>query len=321
MMYWALLAGLSFACFFFANAVLSGIAVAIASRARGAALPSRQAANVFFALRTAPALLALCFVLGIGVPAFLRHEPAGTNEQFSLALAIATAMGGLILTGVVSRALVLLVRTRMAVRIWQQSATQLSIPGVRLPIWCLDDARPRMTVVGLLHPRLFVSKGALNLLRPSELQAAIAHEEAHHHAGDIWRQFAVRVLPDLLPGTRAFADCERMFLRSMEEAADERGAVRSGRPVDLAAALVKFGKYAAPEPALLGAHFLSHEHAPVLAQRVHRLLATRASARNTRIPMAAITLAGAAVLLLQQNYSSVLLHMHHAMETLVRGGL
>jgi Zn-dependent protease with chaperone function len=318
MMYWALLAALSLACFLLAHSAFALLAIAVVRQVRNLEMPPRQASFTFFALRTLPAFAALLLVGVIAIPAFLRFEPAAADEEFTIGLLALAALAAVTLAGVALRTILMLVRTRQIVRKWARNATAIDLAGVPLNAFRLEQAKPQMAIVGLFRPRLFISSGALELLDAEELQAAIAHEAAHHRAGDLWRQLTVRSLPDVLPGTRFFSECERQFFRNVEESADEEGAQLSGHAVELASALVKFGKHASPEPAPFGAYLVPQGHEGDLASRITRLLRGTTVAANLRIPGAAAVIFTLAVVLVDIHYDRLLIQAHHAMELLVK---
>ncbi len=88
----------------------------------------------------------------------------------------------------------------------------------------------------------------------------------------------MRALPDLLPGTRSLANADRLFLRKVEEAADENGTRDRRKAVPLASALVKFARGQATqssESTILGAYLVEHTQEPQLAARVAQLLAEK----------------------------------------------
>jgi Zn-dependent protease with chaperone function len=317
-MYWALLATLSLACFFLAHAAFGGVMIALARRLHSMEMPPRQAAFTFFALRIVPAVLAVVFVSTIAIPSFLRFEPAAANEGFSAPLLAFALLAAVAIGGVALRTLSMLWRTHQIVQDWQRRAEPIDLPGVPIDAYRLVQSRPQMAVVGLFRPKLFISSGALEVLEAEELQAAIAHEAAHHRAGDLWRQFIVRSLPDVLPGTRLFSNCERMFFQTVEESADEHGAQLTGHAVELASALVKFGKYSSAEPVPFGAYLVPQGHEGELAARVTKLLRGHPVHDNLHIPAAAIMIFTLAVVLVDLHYDALLLHTHHAMELLVK---
>jgi len=73
----------------------------------------------------------------------------------------------------------------------------------------LDDPQPIAFCAGHLRPRVCVSTGALDALRPGELHAVLAHERHHRAARDPLRLSAARVLCGslfFLPVLRSISD-------------------------------------------------------------------------------------------------------------------
>ncbi|MEA2311845.1 MAG: hypothetical protein QOE28_1813 [Solirubrobacteraceae bacterium] len=110
-------------------------------------------------------------------------------------------------------------------------------PGVTV----LDDARPQAFCAGYLHPQVYVSRGALELLAEAELEAVLSHEDRHRSARDPLRFAFGRVLCQalfFLPALRPLGD---RYEELAEQQAD-RAAVRAsaGEPGPLAAALLAF---------------------------------------------------------------------------------
>jgi Zn-dependent protease with chaperone function len=314
-MYWALLIALSLGTFVVVHTIAALIIACLLRSLSVEDLPAERSATALFCLRCLPLLSAILAVALFAVPAFLRHEPMRTEEHFSaqtLGLAaLFMLMAGLVLL----RAIRLLWHTRSIVRSWEETAVRIS-SALEIPVLHYEQTRPQMAVVGLLRPRLFVSSGAFALLSAEELRAALAHEAAHCRSRDLWRQFIVRLLPDVLPGTRFFAACERRFLKSVEESADESGARASGNALGLASAIVKIAKFADAHPAPLGAYLVSAE--TELSGRVKRLLKPE-GAKGQRLPRFAITATiTATALLLSQHYDGLLYQAHHALELLAK---
>ena len=92
---------------------------------------------------------------------------------------------------------------------------------------------------GLRRPAVVVSRGALALLDPAELRAALAHELAHVARRDpawSWALFAARAVLFYNP---AFQVLSRAVLHDFEWKADDRAAEACGDRVALASALLK----------------------------------------------------------------------------------
>jgi Zn-dependent protease with chaperone function len=114
----------------------------------------------------------------------------------------------------------------MRVQRWvrAQRTSPLSAPSGRLSSRCLiviDRAEPLAFSVGLLRPRIVLSRGLVEQVSASELDAILAHEAAHCRARDNLGLLAARVLGRswrFIPGVGSAAG---RFGRAAELAADE----------------------------------------------------------------------------------------------------
>jgi Zn-dependent protease with chaperone function len=111
----------------------------------------------------------------------------------------------------------------------------------------IEDGRPLAFCAGLWRPRIYVSRGALELLDGDALQAVIAHERHHAHRRDPLRLAAGRVLARalfFLPAVGVFADRQRAWA---ELGADESvvAAAAASRPA-LARAILSFADHGGP---------------------------------------------------------------------------
>lgn len=198
--------------------------------------------------------------------------------------------------------------------------------GVQPPqIYLLAEGFPRLFSVGR-GPRsstLAISTGALQVLRPEELEAVVGHELAHVRRRDVLVQtFVVLFATTLVESSRVGGWLSRALLFVLapiasafvhlllspkrELAADELGALATGRPHDLAdallrleraAELVEFAASPATEPLYpidpfedegLAGMFKTH---PPLEERVRRLREL-GSGPNGRPALSAQELAG-----------------------------
>jgi Zn-dependent protease with chaperone function len=116
-----------------------------------------------------------------------------------------------------------------------------------------------------LRPRVVVSAGALDVLRPEELDAVLAHERAHateRHDLVVLPFVALGATLPVLPTVRW---AQESVAELIEMLADDR-ALRAGHePRDLASALFRVSTGAAPSGAL-------GSSGQALSARVHRLL-------------------------------------------------
>ena len=100
-----------------------------------------------------------------------------------------------------------------------------------------------MALVGVLRPRLLVTRGLVAALTDEELAASIAHEVGHSRARDNLKRLLMRAAPDLLTATPAARAIERRWASAAEHRADRMAADDS--PVArcaLASALVKVAR-------------------------------------------------------------------------------
>ncbi|HSN91440.1 MAG TPA: M56 family metallopeptidase [Anaeromyxobacteraceae bacterium] len=116
-------------------------------------------------------------------------------------------------------------------------APALGVPPPPILFVALDAAM--LFSAGVRRPTVVVSQGALALLDPAELRAALAHELAHVARRDpawSWLLFAARALLFWNP---AFQVLSRAVLHDVEWQADDRAARACGDRVALASALLK----------------------------------------------------------------------------------
>jgi len=106
------------------------------------------------------------------------------------------------------------------------------------------DVRPQAFCAGLVHPRIYLSSGAVNVLACHELDAILAHEAHHATRRDPLRVLFARVLCDalfFLPIMRHVAD---RYGALAEMAADEAAIRHCGDRAALASAMLTFDEQA-----------------------------------------------------------------------------
>lgn len=231
-------------------------------------------AQVIFGLRILPVAAALILVAGFVVPAYVLHEPYGTDEIVSLklaTLAIASSLGfGYALYRVLRTTYV----TRQLIRNWLRSAERISLDRVRVPVYRIDHRFPVVAVVGIFRPRIFVAGIVLDALDELEFRATLEHEFGHLAASDNLKRGLLRICRDLL----IFPFGKRIDVAwsdNAEAVADEFASRRDeGSALNLASALVKIAKLV-PEgayPAMPAGAYLIEEHVGDVSSRVRRLL-------------------------------------------------
>jgi Zn-dependent protease with chaperone function len=123
------------------------------------------------------------------------------------------------------------------------------VPGVARA-QAIDQDEPQAFCIGLLRPRIYVSRAALELLGADERAAVVAHEAHHARRRDPLRLFVVRALAEglfFLPAVRRLPErCAALA----ELAADEAASAGRGGRRALASALLAFDEH--PSPAAVG---------------------------------------------------------------------
>jgi Zn-dependent protease with chaperone function len=273
---------LSLAWFTVVNAAASICAGAAAAR-----VAPRAGAGWLLAIRLGPAVLSTVFVLAVFAPAHWRFEPRGAQDAFGLAVYALAAVGAWLLARALGRA------ATVARAGWQlRAASVLAADGRGGPPVYEARGLGGVSLAGVLRPRIFVSPEARASLTRAELDAAVAHELAHHEALDNVKRFAMVCAPDFLAGTSAGRRVEEQWRAAAEWIADARAV--SGDPsraLHLAAALVKVARLAAPGAAVTASPAWSTLHeGPLLERRVKRLVssdAPSAGAPRRALPVAA----------------------------------
>ena len=110
-------------------------------------------------------------------------------------------------------------------------------PGVMV----IDDAAPQAFCAGYLRPRVYISRGALELLSGEELGAVLFHEDHHRSTRDPLRFACARVLSQalfFLPALRPLGDRYHEVAEQNADAAAVRASAGERGP--LASALLAF---------------------------------------------------------------------------------
>ncbi len=231
---------LALACFLLVD-VAATAAVAIVSPR----LTKRQRAwrpGIWLALRLAPAALSLGFVAVVFLPAYWRYEPREHVEGFDVTLTAFAVLALAVLGAGTARGALAWRRAARRAEAWLRVARPLTLPGSSVPAFAIDSEAPAMALVGVLRPRLLITRPVLDALTGEELRAGVAHELGHWRACDNLKRLAICAAPDLLAVTPAARALEQCWVAASERAAD-RGAGVSGRArCALASALVKVAR-------------------------------------------------------------------------------
>jgi Zn-dependent protease with chaperone function len=292
------------------NAAAS-VAVAVAVRGAG------RSSSRLLALRLLPATSSAAFVAGVFVPSYWRFEPRDFTEGFDVTLTVLAAVAAAILVGAFARGVMAWRHAARRARAWTETAELLAADGIGIPVFRIEAAQPVMALVGILRPRLILTRGLIDALTPEELAASLAHEIGHHHAWDNLKRLAIVGAPDVLrwmPGAR--------WLEQQWAAAAERRADRSSAAHDraarlaLASALVKVARLMpAPSPftepisTLVGGGEIASRVRWLIDDRPHPHPRRRHPARWVALALVAVSLA--------LGYAPLLATVHNATEVLV----
>jgi hypothetical protein len=237
-----------------------------------AAPPSAQrAAARMFALIVALGTLALASLLVVvtRLVETWRIGSAGAPGKVSVfgqRLSYPAANAGAIVVAVLAGLglIVLITAIRAAVRELRADARfrramarqmAASVQGARV----IDDGRPQAFCAGLLHPRVYVSRGALEILGTAELAATLAHERHHVRRRDPLRLACNRVLVDALFFVPPLGRLVQQQQSLAEMGADEAAvAAAGGDRAALASAMLTFSEQSGAEATGLAPERVDH---------------------------------------------------------------
>ena len=300
------------------------IATAIAVAAIATRLAARDAGSpaLWLSLRLLPATLSLAFVSAIFLPSYWTHEPRELVEGFDAGLA-GVAIAGLAVCAVAAaRGFVAWTRASRRARAWLRASHPIALAGTPMPAYAVDTDAPMMALVGILRPRLFITRGVLGALNGDELRAGVAHEIGHWRAADNLKRLAMRAAPDVLGALGMARAIERRWASAAEQVADGRACdaadpgQRARERCALASALVKVARLS-PAIAPPAQPISTLVDGGDIASRVHNLLddapsAPRPHARWCWLALAP-GLAGIALV-----YAPLLRAVHALTELIVR---
>jgi len=238
----------------------------------------RAAARFLLSLRLLPSGLSALFVTSLCVPSYLLLEPSGAIEHLGALCAALGLIGAATWTLTLARsvrAMVSSLRYHSAVGSAGQETSSLEKTSAASIV---EEDAPLLAMSGLFQPRLFISRGVLRVLPADELEAALAHENAHRISRDNAKRFLLLLAPDIFPFLRPLRALERNWAKFTEWAADDQAtAGDSRRALSLAAALVHVARMgAAPRLPFLSTSLLACDRD--LSARVNRLLRITPSA-------------------------------------------
>lgn len=283
-------------------AVLVLAAFATASLATSALVPwvarrvtqarPRSIATALTTVRLLPAAAGLV-VSAIAGASFLIFEERGRIETTGVLLQVLAVLALLFTAAFAGRWYLITRQTRRLIARWLPNARPIALGAARVPAFAVASEFPIIGVIGVVRPRLIIAQSVLDACTPEELEAILAHEQAHIERRDnLWRALLMAA-PDVLTWLPISGRLQSAWHAATEEAADDcAGRLgQLGRPL-LAQALVKVARLAVarPEPGDLPATALYR--GDDIERRVRRLLMpVGADARPHRALRVVLTLA------------------------------
>jgi Zn-dependent protease with chaperone function len=312
-------ATLGFTWFLALNVALSCVIALVARAAmeRLADVDAHLRARTLLSMRLLPAVVSTIFVAGVFLPSFLRLEPRNFDEAFGITTTTFAAASCVLLAAALWRGASALADAARRTRAWLRDARPIQLEQSPVPAFCLDAPVPAMTLVGVVRPKLLVTKRLLDVLSGEELAAAIVHESGHHGSRDNLKRLLMRATPDALSVLAISRRLEHEWALAAEHAADAHAAGDQIRGLALASALLKVARLTPAEkvPALVsplvGGEAIASRVSKLVQppHALHRSLMVRAA-----VPAAAIGALGIVV----ANYGPLLQAVHNISEVVVR---
>jgi beta-lactamase regulating signal transducer with metallopeptidase domain len=281
---------------------------------------ARGCADLLFALRMIPFLVATGLTLALAVPSFLLLEPRAVDEPMAAAPVVLGLCGIAVVLAGVWKAASALMRASRTVARWSSGAGVVSSSFAdsrdSVSVLRISGSAPPLTAAGILRPSLWLSRGAEFVLTERELQTALRHEVVHVHRRDNLRKLILRLVA--FPG---MAELESAWREASEMAADDAAVSTASEALDLAAALIKLSRLTPLEPPAELTTALVHSPAESVNARVERLVAWTERRQGPAPQYSlgyALCAAAAGVATLAVTYSELLIRVHAATEWLVR---
>jgi hypothetical protein len=217
------------------------------------------------AVATVAALLVALSRIDFGVPSL--GELAAACRRYALPelrpASLLVLVVGSVSLAAVALGLRAVVRQLHAGRRFERGLELLGpVPGVARA-HVVDDDAPQAFCIGLLAPRIYVSRATLELLADDEHAAVLAHEAHHARRRDPLRLLVARALAEglfFLPAVRRLPE---RYAALAELAADDAAAGGRGGRRALASALLAFDEH--PSPGAVG----------IAPERIEQLLGQR----------------------------------------------
>jgi Zn-dependent protease with chaperone function len=235
---------LALAWFLVFNAAMTAAVALLAAR-----LAQRERSGspaLWLALRLAPGILPIVFVAAVFLPSYWQFEPREGVEGFDLTLTTLAALAAAVMGSAVVRGVIAWRGAARRTADWMRVSRPLVLDGTSMPAFAVDADAPLMALVGVLRPRLLITRPVLDALTDEELHASVAHELSHWRAWDNLKRLAMRATPDIWFATSAARSLERRWAAASEHAADRGAGDGERERCALASALVKVARMTPP---------------------------------------------------------------------------
>jgi beta-lactamase regulating signal transducer with metallopeptidase domain len=281
---------LSSASFFLVQLIIAALIALVAPAAirYTDTMRPQRAARFLLALRLLPAVFSALAVAALCFPSYLLFEPHVAGEEVGIACLCAAILGAFVCSVALYRALSALIRSRLYLR--GCAGLESRVDGET--VWIVPE-NAGVAMAGIVHPRLLISKRAMNEFSADELAVALRHEHAHRLSRDNFKRLLILLAPPIFSPLCAL---EQAWAKFAEWAADDRATEGDAdRSLSLAAALVRVARLQSgvQMPALVTSLVETDED---LTLRVNRLLHPSPVSKPS-IRAEAIALAGIAFLI------------------------
>ena len=230
----------------------------------------RAKERTFFTTQIATHLLACMLTFLFLVPQYMRRETNLEQERVGILCILIAAAIFARYAHAVLRALTISAQT---IRWHRRLGAPFFLPAAEVPVFCVP-AHPPLALVGLLSPRIVISKALLKekSLPPAALDVAIAHENSHARNRDNLKLLLLSCLPHLGLKTARRPSVLRQWQSLAELAADYDAVGESPvRAVLLAETLLAVARTTSQNhQRILSAALLPHEED--LQNRINHLL-------------------------------------------------
>lgn len=217
-----------------------------------------------------------CNVIGAGCSSAYTSitQVLGSPMQILLSLAIAAFLFAL-----VKAAFVIVSARRLAVRYGCNAADLLLLNEIVKDLGA-EDIRIRVSndrdisafTYGVFRPAICLSKGLIEILSEDELVALVAHEIGHIRCRDNLAIFFASFIRDFLWPLPVSHHLFAIFLSEKEYAADDFAVRITGKPLELAGAIISVAKVIKNQRALSPAYATFFQDKATVKTRVDRLL-------------------------------------------------